>query len=147
MITMPPCCRRTGRWTTQRWRLTSAGRWAWWPPSARATWCWPGSRTPASCPASSAGLGSTGSSSCRRGGAGTRWRLRGEVGHTAALHCSTADIMITSAGILKFMDFDKFYRNESEYLDVLCLLDLMMIVIVDRESQKKPRDCENKRSS
>ena len=55
--------------------------------------------------------------------------------------------MITSAGILKFMDFDKFYRNESEYLDVLCLLDLMMIVIVDRESQKKPRDCENKRSS
>ena len=55
--------------------------------------------------------------------------------------------MITSAGILKFMDFDKFYRNESEYLDVLCLLDLMMIVIVDRMSQKKPRDCENKRSS
>ena len=43
--------------------------------------------------------------------------------------------MITSAGILKFMDFDKFYRNESEYLDVLCLLDLMMIVIVDRKSQ------------
>ena len=69
------------------------------------------------------------------------------MGHTAALHCSTADIMITSAGILKFMDFDKFYRNESEYLDVLCLLDLMMIVIVDRMSQKKPRDCENKRSS
>ena len=52
--------------------------------------------------------------------------------------------MITSAGILKFMDFDKFYRNESEYLDIL---DLIMIVIVDRESQKKPRDCENKRSS